>query len=360
MRYLTKLMLVTGGLGMLGTAVLADSISPSVFTADLNVGESVTVRKTVTVDEGRPTTSKVDVYFLADTTGSMGGAINGVKASAGALLASIAGLGDVQFAVGEYKDFAISPYGSAGDFPYRLNTAMTANQASAQAGINMWGASGGNDWPESNLHALKSLAEDPATGWRDGSKRLVVWFGDAYGHDSAAHPGPTEAATIAALQAASIQVEAIDVGSAGLGLDATGQATRITAATGGHKYTGPNNAAIVAVIQDAIEAAFATYNTVTLDLSEVPAGLLASIVPGSYVGDYDREETRTFEFDLTFTGVAPGDYSFNVYGLVDGGRVATESDRIRVFNGTSVPEGGMTLPLLGMAAVLFGLLRRAK
>jgi hypothetical protein len=45
---------------------------------------------------------------------------------------------------------------------------------------------------------------------------------------------------------------------------------------------------------------------------------------------FDRTIDRDFNFTLEFTGVAAGDYSFNTYGTVDGGRVATEADRITV------------------------------
>lgn len=355
MRCLTKLVIVPAALGLVCGSVWADSISPTGVSGVLGVGDSGIVRKTVTVDEGTPTTSKVDVYFLADTTGSMGGAIAGVKSSATTLLASIAGLGDVAFAVGEYKDFPRSPYGGGSDFSYRLNQAMTTSQASAQAGINLWGASGGADTPESQLDALKTLAEDPVTGWRTGSKHLLVWFGDARGHDSAsepAYPGPTEAEATAALVAAGIQVEAIDVGA----MDATGQVTRIAAATGGHKYIGPNNDAIVGIIEDAITEAFTTYDTVALDISEVPAGITVTVVPGNYTGSYDRSVTRTFEFDVTFTGDAQGTYDFNIYATVDGGRVATETDSIIV---RGMPDGGATLPFLVAGVMsLLGLRRR--
>ena len=48
------------------------------------------------------------------------------------------------------------------------------------------------------------------------------------------------------------------------------------------------------------------------------------------MGSYDRSIARTFNFDVTFTGVSDGDYSFNIYATVNGVRVATEADRITV------------------------------
>lgn len=318
----------------------ADSITPSSVNADLNVGDSVTVHKTVTVSAGTPTTSKVDVYFLADTTGSMGGAIGAVAASASTILSTTAGLGDVQFAVGEYKDIGDS-------YEYRLNTAMTANQSAVTTGIGLWSASGGGDLFEAELQALDFAASQSATGWRTGSTKILVWFGDAAGHDPSGSSGTTEAQATAALQAQSIKVEAIDVGA----LDALGQATRITAATGGSLSTGINNSTIVAAITSAITSSFNTYSTVGLDLSEVPAGVGASVVPGSITGSFDRSVDRTFNFDLTLTGNTAGTYDFNVYGAVDGGRVATENDHLVVHDvsGPTVPDGGSTILLLSSA-----------
>jgi len=347
--------------------VFADSISPTSFSDTLAVGESVTITKTVTVEgAGAP---KVDVYFMADTTGSMGGAISGVKSSAAAILSSTAGLGDVAFAVGEYKDYY--------QYRYRLNTAMTTNQASAQAGINMWSASGGNDAPEANMFALEQAA-GAGTGWRAGSERILVWFGDAPGHSPSG--SSTEASATAALVGAGIQVEAINITtftSYGFNLDlcstsyycgataeggaaTSGQATRITTATGGNLHTGTNSSAIVSVIQNAINTAFSSYSSVGLDLSEAPAGVTLSASPASYSGTWDRSTSHSFDFDLTFTGVTPGTYDFSVYGTVDGGRIATETDHIVVAAGsTSVPEPG-TLLLVGSGMIGFAFARRKR
>ena len=51
--------------------------------------------------------AKADVYFLADTTGSMGSILNAVQAGANNVLAALGGLPvDMVFGVGNYKDFA--------------------------------------------------------------------------------------------------------------------------------------------------------------------------------------------------------------------------------------------------------------
>ncbi len=329
-------------------SALADSISPDSFGATLGVGESVTIHKEVTVDAGTPTSSKVDVYFMADTTGSMGSYLNAIKSSASAILSSTAGLGDVAFAVGEYKDFNMWD-----DYAYRLNTAMTTTEATAQAGINAWSANGGADWPEAPLYALSSAADSAATGWRAGSERILVWFGDAPGHDPSG--GATQASTIAALSAKNISVQAIDVGTASDGMDSTGQATAIANGTSGNVYTGIDSSSIVDTITAAITTAVSTYSTVDLGISGAPAGVTVTSTSG-HSGSYDRSISRTFGFDVTFTGVTPGDYSFGIDALVDGGIVATESDHIIVTT-ADAPEPG-TMLLLGIGIAGLGAMRR--
>ncbi len=342
------------------TFASADSITPDTYSDTLAVGESVTITKIVTVSERAAASSKVDVFFLADTTGSMGGAISGIISSASTILSSTAALGDVAFGVGEYKDWD-DPYA------YRLNQDITTSQPLAQAGINMWSASGGNDWPEAQLYALEEVAN--TTSWRVGSERIIVWFGDAPGHDASG--GSTEVSATAALVANGIQVEAINVGGAS-GLDSSGSAsgeggpavagaaTRITAATGGNLHIGPNNAAIVDVIQDAITAAIDEYSVVGLDISEVPGGVTVTYSPAPYVGAYDRSIERTFEFDVTFTGDTLGIYDFSIYGIVDGGRVGTEVDRIVVTDAV-IPEPSTYLLLgSGIAAFAFYRVRKKK
>lgn len=169
--------------------------------------------------------SLYDVFFLTDTTGSMGGLIDGVQSSSTSILDSFLTGRNVTFGVGEYKD------GSGGDpFGLRYNLTssslpiLSADRTLVADAIGQWSASGGGDTPEDNLYGLRDVAS--SVPWRAGSRRIIYWFGDATGHDPASD-GTTLATTLAALSSKCVQVVAIDLGD----LDGTGQATAITTAT---------------------------------------------------------------------------------------------------------------------------------
>ncbi len=349
MKRMGSILMVMAGILILCSPVLADSINPVGVGGTLGVGASATITKSVTVNAGTPTSSLVDVFFLADTTGSMGGTIAAVQAGASSILSATSGLGDVAWGVGAYRD--------VGDiYEYNLFQAITTNTALVQAGIGSWTAGGGGDAAEAQLQALQMAATQEATAWRTGSARIIAWFGDYWGHDPSGSTLVTEAEATAALTGAHIKVEALNVGAGYL--DYTGQATRITAATGGALYNGIDTAHVVDAIINAITTSFETYSSVSLDTSEVPAGIGVSFTPGSYVGSYDRSIDRTFNFSVTYTGVTPGTYDFSIYGTVDGARVATEYDSI-VVPGTAVPEPS-TFLLLGTGLLVAGSMGRKK
>jgi murein DD-endopeptidase MepM/ murein hydrolase activator NlpD len=319
--------------------VLADGVVPSNYVTSLKLGKSITVTKTVTISAGAPT-NKVDVFFLADTTSSMGGTLLSFQNGAPAILSGISELGDVACGVGEYRD--------VGDaFVYRLNQDITTDTAAVQTEINTWVAAGGGDWLEAQLYALNQVAN--TVSWRSGSTRIVIWFGDAPGHDPAGPPpGVNETEATAALVAKTIKVMALDVGQ----LNYTDQAQRIADATNGKYYSGINIDQIVTDIQRAIITSFDTYSTVSLGTSNVPTGLTVNISPPSHTGAYDRSIDNTFTFDVTFTAVSPGSYSFSIPVLVDGETMASEQDKIQVGGLLGFPVKGYTPYTAPVAAVM--------
>lgn len=339
------------GMGLLVSSAFADSISPDTFSATLGVGESVTLRKTVTISAGKPDTALVDVKFIADTTGSMGGIINTARTNASTIMSNLSGFGDAQFGVSEYKDRTDS-------YTTKVNQTLTSNTTLVQTGINQWGASGGGDTPEANLIALKQQAE--ASDWRTGSNRFIVQFGDAPGHEGGAYPSLTD--TITALQKNNVKV--IVVGTSSMNSSCSNctvnAATTIATSTGG-SFNTFGSADIAKLIEDAIGAAFSTYSSVTLGVigGAIP-GVDVAIAPVSYTGTWDRSVDRTFTFDVTFTGMLAGLHEFDIGAFVDGGLVAKESDRITVGSVSAVPLPGALPMLLGAFGIGGSMLRRRR
>ena len=329
---------------------LADSLTPASYSDTLEVGESVTISKTFTVDKMEELAA--DVLFLFDTTGSVGSAINIAKSAAENITSGLdAALGDVRFGVAHYEDFyegyESKGWGGSGDVPYGSVTSL-GDASSAISGINSLTLGNGYDWREANLYALQQAAE--TTEWRDTAAHFIVWLGDAPSHDpgdTPGYPGPTLDATITSLTDVGAMVMALNYGA----LDYDGEATAVTDATGGGLYSGTTDPGeIVTQIVNGISGFVENYSQVSLDVIGDHAGVDVSIYPSLYDSDdYDRNATRTFSFDVTFTGVAPGTYEFTIRGLVDGVATAFESDHITV--GT-VPEP-TTILLLGTG--IFGL-----
>lgn len=243
-----------------------------------------------------------DVYFLADSTGSMGSAISAVKTGINDIMTSIRATttGTVRFGAGDYKDVSDS-------YAFKNGASLESPDAVVKAAVNAWSAGGGGDLPEAQLYALSQLADpsNPA-GFKDGSSKFVVWFGDAPGHVrfcKGAASYITEDISIdsvtADLHKAGIQVIAISVGSNQLDSDYAGtvtstggtcdpstpnvavkQATKIAAETGGLFVSGITPSNIVKTITDAVKKAsecpaFSTPpSLLRARVSSVPTGLL--------------------------------------------------------------------------------------
>lgn len=334
-----------GVTALASTLSFADTISPTSYSANLGVGESTTIRKTVVVEKSGPTSALVDIMFVFDTTGSMGGAIDGAKASATTVLTDLqATYGNVFSGVGQYDD------------PGRtiLNN-LTGTIATSQASINLLGACYGDcggDYEEVGFAGIK-LAADTAA-WRAGSNRFIIAFGDA-AFKTGPDAGADLAGTTAALAAANAKLFGVNVGFGGMAAD-------ITNLGGTNFSSGTSGTAIANAIKAAVTAGFASYKTVTVgDLNggdpeiqvttKCVSADIGACVGDSATGTYDRSVDRTFDFDVTFTRTASGDKAFDTYALVDRGIVATEKDRFGM-RGSDVPEPG----ILGLlVAGLFGI-----
>jgi len=305
-----------------GLGLAPVTIHPETNELTLNPGDTVDETITVTIPKNAGP-AKADVYFLADTTASMGGILGAVQAGANNVLVALGALGvDIAFGVANYKDFASGdPYG----FQHQVSPTNVA--ATVTAAINAWSASGGGDGPEAGLFALDGLAVPPggAIGWRPGSKRIIVWFGDAPSHDPictavSGAPAVTEASATAKLVSQGIAVLAISTAMPGLDSDpkagATGymaqcgppgglpgQGTRIANATGGAFATGINAGNIVNTIINLVTTAVAGIQNVKLVPSAPVAPFVVSITPAAGYGPLAGNEDHVLKFQVKFAGV---------------------------------------------------------
>ena len=336
----------------------AITIQPDTNVLTLNPSGTFDETLTVTVPKNAAS-PMADVYFLADTTGSMGSILAAVQAGASQILSTLGGLAlDLAFGVGNYRDFPpASPAPST--LPFIHQQSLTSVAAPVTAAIVAWAAAGGGDRPEAQLLALDQLAQPPGgpVGWRSGAKRIVVWFGDAPGHDpictaiSGLGAAITEASVIAKLVAEQITVLAISTASPGLDDDpkpisvdytascgppggAAGQASRLAAATGGVLVSGIDAASIVNTIIGLVTAAVANITNLKLVPSAPIAPFVAAITPAAGHGPLAGDQEHVLKFEVTFRGI-PCQRTDQSFGgtldvVADGAVVAAKQVRITV------------------------------
>lgn len=349
---------------------IADAVKVTVEPAvnNLRLGECDTASETITVTiPPSAAVAPADIYFLADNTGSMGNAINAVQLGASNIFTALNGFSGLQFGVGEYQDFD-----NAGDtsLAFQNRQSITNNQIAVTAALNSWTAipGAGGDGPEAQLYALDQVAGSPTINWRPGVKRIVVWFGDAPGHDPICKAASglgydiTEASVTSKLQGSGSEITILalslntgDYPLLGLNDDPTnlkggtlnaayaacgapggtpGQATRIAAATDGIVVNSVDASTIVATIIAQLKALL-TINNVHLQPVGAIAPFVTSITPPSY-GPLPGDQLNVLKFDVTFSGdvedCATRDRMFTgaIDVVVDGNDVAAKPTHITV------------------------------
>lgn len=150
-----------------------------------------------------------DIAFSMDTTGSMGGSIFALRSTATRIMNDlIENEADFRIAITEFKDFPYFPYGWGGDYPYRADSPFSNDPAVITGGINMLYATGGGDWPESQLSGIMGAINAQDTGpWRSGVKKSVIVMTDAPPHDPEPYTGLTNASVAAAARNGGVTTE---------------------------------------------------------------------------------------------------------------------------------------------------------
>jgi len=299
----------------------------------------------------------LDVVILCDTTGSMGATIQQIKTNIDSIVDDVFNQSDnAKIAIAQYRDWGDS-------FVYAVPTPLSDNKTVIHAAVQGLVGGEGADTPESNLYALKQVAD--TMNWRAGSMRLIFWFGDSSGHSpspdaSQAYVPGTSGVTPVTLDAAAnaltakgIKVYATNVNGlngGGDGLNATGQAQFFATATGGAYFNALSGSEIASIITDTIaglvqnggapagDYTFSTTFSIRTGSDSAsfvyslgsdnsclsvtvtgPSGFHAS---RSHLGDHFLEAQRNDVRNQTFTGL-PGDGDYTITVVVNNAYVPT-------------------------------------
>lgn len=287
--------LVVLGAGLLATSLVLPAsaeVDPPLVEATIPVGGSIEVTKRVTTPAIPPV---VDICLLEDETGSFGDDIGNLQGgtTASDIYDTVIGTSPgAQFAVAGFRDYPVSPYGSAGDHVYRLLSSMDPTKAAWLAGIAALTAGGGGDFPEAQYDAIVAAAGpgafvDPTVGeqgncgWRDlaatpGVQRVLVVTTDATFHNPDGTHVNDQAATIAALNAQNIVVIGLKAPGTGGELDA------LAGATGGSVQPLSSDGANIA--QAILNGLAAVTTDVWWTIASIDPGLNVSLSPTVHLG----------------------------------------------------------------------------
>lgn len=150
--------------GLATTATLA----LAVWATPLACGATAPLQALPTPSTG----TKVDVVFAVDTTGSMGGLIDGAKRTVWSIASHIRTIdqnADVRIGLVAYRD--------VGDDYVTRDFALTTDMDAVFAELSSYAAGGGGDTPENVDAALYDAVHKMQ--WRTGAKKMIFLVGDA-------------------------------------------------------------------------------------------------------------------------------------------------------------------------------------
>lgn len=163
------------------------SVEPAEYNLMLETDDPLSVPVNVTVPAAP---NSLDLFLLEDLSGSFGDDLFTIKSFAPDLVDSITAISsDTQFGIGSYIDKPFSSFSS--DYVYETNLALTSDTDLFQSALDELSASGGGDFPESQLEALLQTAvrgDTSEIGFRDDALSVVVLSTDADYHVAGDEP----------------------------------------------------------------------------------------------------------------------------------------------------------------------------
>jgi len=230
--------------------LIANSIWPLPRPGADRVTTVELVREPAPVAAQEQVRPRIDVVFVLDTTGSMGGLIEGAKQTIWQIadrLASGQPRPDIRIGLVAFRD--------RGDQYVTKLSPLSRDLDGVQAELRALTADGGGDHPEDVNQALHRAIQDMQWDRGERTLRLVFLVGDAPPHDDYADQ-PTGAAIAAKAKAAGITINTIRCG----GDTATESAWQVIAQAGGGRYTTIAQDGGAAVVDSPFDAKLAELN----------------------------------------------------------------------------------------------------
>ena len=191
--------LATLGIGTVAAATVALALWLKPWQTD-----SLVKPKPTPVEQDR---HRVDIVFAVDTTGSMGGLLDGAKRTVWAIASHVREIdkdADLHVGLVAYRD-----YGTGDEYVTR-DFAMTGDLDAVYAELSKYQAAGGGDIPEDVDAALDDSVHKMQ--WRDGAKKMIFLVGDA--PPASRHEVPTFDVSVRDAAAKGIIVNTIRCGEA--------------------------------------------------------------------------------------------------------------------------------------------------
>jgi len=173
-------------------------VHPGSVSFNLQRGECVTVDKAVCLPPAPPV---VDIVIAFDTTGSMGGELDQMRANmqdfVNQLRISLP-LSDIRLGLVSFKDYPgvytscgySERYSLASDEPFRVEAPIGSTDRQILDAVEALTTGGGQDHPESYGRVLWEMTQpDSGIQFRPNSARFVLLVGDAVPHDCALAAG---------------------------------------------------------------------------------------------------------------------------------------------------------------------------
>jgi hypothetical protein len=267
---------------------------------------------------------------------------------------------------GYYASYGFSGWG---DYAYKRNLAITSDKTQVQNAINSLNLGSGDDGPQDYTRVCYESYADASIGYRTGSKKILVNFGDNVPHDNNLNEGvPGKTGTYSTggdPGRDEIMDETSDASKIGVGNDdldlqkvlqgmksngvtllevhgssyATDYWDYWTGITGGDVYvigsTTPD--VITNAIVSLVGSTVSSIDSLTLKPEDGYEDWV-SWTPAEY-SDVGGEETRNFEVTITVpAGTTPGTYNFKIYLIGDGAVLGSQDVSITVPG--DIPDDG--------------------